>query len=158
MSAVDMIIVVAYAATFLIFRKREAAYCASAMLFSSAVFILFSGVFAWFPGVAECYYFLIQSTIWLFVVNSIKTKTKASLAMFMMVFFELTCSVESFIWQFIYPVTTPVIEFYAVNIVAIHAIMLTAIALWGKDVNKRTGDNINNFSNLLRNQGVVRHG
>jgi hypothetical protein len=136
MEWLDFVIAAAYVAAFMKTHKKEYVYCFFAHLFCLCFFWTVGEIFSEKNGGIECLYFLSLSGIWIFAISLMKLKTKACLTMLIMATYELLCGIESFIWQFFLPVTTPVIEYYIGNVVAIHVIIMISIHKWGVRIEK----------------------
>lgn len=135
MEWLDITIAVAYVAAFLKVQKKEYISCFIAMLFSMCFCWTIKDWFSVKNDGIECLYFLTLGAIWLAAAAKIKNN-KVKIAVMVMSTYELLCGIESFIWQFVTPVTTPVIDYYIYNVVAIHVIILASIYKWGVKIEK----------------------
>lgn len=157
MEWLDYVIAATYVAAFLKTHKKEYVYCFFAHLFCLLFFWTIGEEFSVKNNGVECLYFAALSSIWLYTISLIKVKTKACFAMLMMSTYELLCSIESFIWQFIMPVTTPVIDYYIYNVVAIHVIILISVYKWGVRVERNDSYNYDNFRAFFSRKNVARN-
>lgn len=83
---------------------------------------------------AEYMYFLIQSMVWLLAAMAVRQSPKLAIATLTMCVYEWLVAIESFTWQFITPVETPLHSQYAFIIIAIHLFILSATAKWGGEI------------------------
>ena len=130
MPSIDFVIAVAYVAAFLATKKKEYIQCFFAMAASSVFCWSLVDIFSTKNNGIECLYFLILSAIWLICSTTIRN-SKLKTATMVMTTYELLCAIESFIWQFIEPVLTPVISNYIINVIFIHIVILISINKWG---------------------------
>lgn len=135
MLSIDLIIVAAYAAALMITKKREYSSCLLFFVITVIFATALKSIFSVRNGGIECLYYLTLSAIWLLLACKIENN-KVRIAVMVMTTYELLCGIESFIWQFILPVTTPVIEYYIENVIAIHVIILISIYRWGVKIEK----------------------
>ncbi len=87
---------------------------------------------------AEYMYFLIQSMVWLLAAMAARQSPKLAIATLTMCVYEWLVAIESFTWQFITPVETPLHSQYAFIIIAIHLFILSATAKWGGEIGYTT--------------------
>lgn len=90
---------------------------------------------------AEYLYFLSQSMVWLIPAFFMRKSVKLALCSLTMCIYEWLVSVESFIWQFITPVETPLHSQYAFIIIGIHLFILSTTAKWGGEIGYTTWRN-----------------
>lgn len=83
---------------------------------------------------AEYFYFLAQSMVWLIPAFVMRKSVKLALCSLTMCIYEWLVAVESFIWQFITPVETPLHSQYAFIIIGIHLFILSTTAKWGGEI------------------------
>ena len=65
---------------------------------------------------------------------ALRKSTKMALCVLTMSLYEWLVAVESFIWQFITPVETPLHSQYAFIIIGIHLFILSTTAKWGGEI------------------------
>lgn len=85
-----------------------------------------------FPS--EYMYFLTQSMIWLLPAFAFRKSVKLALCSLSMCVYEWLVSIESFVWQYITPVETPMHSQYAFIIIGIHLFILSTTAKWGGEI------------------------
>lgn len=90
---------------------------------------------------AEYMYYLAQSMVWLIPAFVMRKSVKLALCSLTMCIYEWLVAVESFIWQFITPVETPLHSQYAFIIIAIHLFILSTTAKWGGEIGYTTWRN-----------------
>lgn len=83
---------------------------------------------------AEYMYYLAQSMVWLVPAFVMRKSVKLALCSLTMCIYEWLVAVESFIWQFITPVETPLHSQYAFIIISIHLFILSTTAKWGGEI------------------------
>lgn len=87
---------------------------------------------------AEYMYYLAQSMVWLIPAFVMRKSVKLALCSLTMCIYEWLVAVESFIWQFITPVETPLHSQYAFIIIGIHLFILSTTAKWGGEIGYTT--------------------
>lgn len=87
---------------------------------------------------AEYMYYLAQSMVWLIPAFFMRKSVKLALCSLTMCIYEWLVAVESFIWQFITPVETPLHSQYAFIIIGIHLFILSTTAKWGGEIGYTT--------------------
>lgn len=90
---------------------------------------------------AEYMYYLAQSMVWLIPAFVMRKSVKLALCSLTMCIYEWLVAVESFIWQFITPVETPLHSQYAFIIIGIHLFILSTTAKWGGEIGYTTWRN-----------------
>lgn len=90
---------------------------------------------------AEYMYYLVQSMVWLIPAFVMRKSVKLALCSLTMCIYEWLVAVESFIWQFITPVETPLHSQYAFIIIGIHLFILSTTAKWGGEIGYTTWRN-----------------
>ncbi|WQY91038.1 hypothetical protein [Salmonella phage ZBSTP8] len=90
---------------------------------------------------AEYMYYLAQSMVWLITAFVMRKSVKLALCSLTMCIYEWLVAVESFIWQFITPVETPLHSQYAFIIIGIHLFILSTTAKWGGEIGYTTWRN-----------------
>lgn len=90
---------------------------------------------------AEYMYYLAQSMVWLIPAFVMRKSVKLALCSLTMCIYEWLVAVESFIWQFITPVETPLHAQYAFIIIGIHLFILSTTAKWGGEIGYTTWRN-----------------
>lgn len=90
---------------------------------------------------AEYMYYLAQSMVWLIPAFVMRKSVKLALCSLTMCIYEWLVAVESFIWQFITPVETPLHSQYAFIIIGIHLFILSTTAKWGGEIGYTTWHN-----------------
>lgn len=90
---------------------------------------------------AEYMYYLAQSMVWLIPAFVMRKSVKLALCSLTMCIYEWIVAVESFIWQFITPVETPLHSQYAFIIIGIHMFILSTTAKWGGEIGYTTWRN-----------------
>lgn len=83
---------------------------------------------------AEYLYFLTQSMVWILPALALRKSKKLALCSLIMCVYEWLVAVESFTWQFITPVETPLHSQYAFIIIGIHLFILSTTAKWGGEI------------------------
>lgn len=83
---------------------------------------------------AEYMYFLAQSMVWVLPAFALRKSVKLALCSLTMCVYEWLVAVESFVWQFITPVETPLHSQYAFIIIGIHLFILSTTAKWGGEI------------------------
>lgn len=83
---------------------------------------------------AEYLYFLTQSMIWIVPAFMLRKSLKLALCALSMCVYEWLVAIESFIWQFVTPVETPMHSQYAFIIIGIHMVILSTTAKWGGEI------------------------
>lgn len=99
---------------------------------------------------AEYMYFLAQSMVWVLPALALRKSTKLALCALTMCIYEWLVAVESFIWQFITPVETPLHSQYAFIIIGIHLFILSCTAKWGGEIGYTNWTSVHR-SRFLRN-------
>lgn len=94
-----------------------------------------------FPS--EYLYFLTQSMIWLLPSIAARNSIRVSLSALTMSLYSWIVSIESFIWQYISPVETPMHTYYSYFIMAIHLLIISNTAKWGGEIGYITWRNRN---------------
>lgn len=79
---------------------------------------------------AEYLYYLAQSMVWLFPAIALRKSTKMALCVLTMSLYEWLVAIESFVWEFITPVETPLHAQYAFIIIGIHLFILSITFKW----------------------------
>ena len=148
MPATDLIIAAVYMAALLIFKKKEFLTCFAAFVITFVIAELFKELFSVNDGGIECLYFLILSAIWLACSNLVESN-KIKIAIIAMSAYEMLCGIESFIWQFVQPVLTPVISNYIINVIFLHVVILSSIYRWGVKIERDSSYTINSFNNRI---------
>lgn len=87
---------------------------------------------------AEYLYFLVQSMVWAMPALALRKSPRLAIAALTMCVYEWLVSIESFIWQYITPVESPLHSQYAFIIMAIHLFILSATAKWGGEIGYTT--------------------
>lgn len=82
----------------------------------------------------EFIYYLAQSMIWLLPPMLLRNSPRLALCSLSMCIYEWLVSVESFIWQYVTPVETPLHSEYAFLVVAIHLVNLSSATKWGGEI------------------------
>lgn len=83
---------------------------------------------------AEYLYYLAQSMVWLFPAIALRKSTKMALCVLTMSLYEWLVAIESFVWEFITPVETPLHAQYAFIIIGIHLFILSITFKWGGEI------------------------
>lgn len=83
---------------------------------------------------AEYLYFLSQSFVWIAPAFLLRKSAKIAMAALTMAVYEWIISVESFVWEFITPVETPLYEGYAFIVIGLHLFILSTTAKWGGEI------------------------
>ena len=83
---------------------------------------------------AEYMYYLAQSMVWLVPAFFLRKSAKLALCSLSMSIYEWLVSIESFVWQFITPVETPMYSDYRFIIIGIHLFILSTTAKWGGEI------------------------
>ncbi len=99
----------------------------------------------------EFIYYLAQSMIWLIPPMLLRASPKLALCSLSMCIYEWLVSVESFIWQYVSSVETPLHSEYAIIVVAIHLFNLSCATKWGGElgnINWPAGDRSSSLANL----------
>lgn len=148
MILMDLFIAAVYAVAILKTQRKELIYCFVAHVFCLCFSFLVVDLFSVYKNGIECLYFLFLSAAWIYASSKVKDKNRCCCVMLLMAIFQLICGIESFIWQFITPVLTPVIKYYEANVIFLHLIILTYII--NKGVKIERSDFINN-NNILHN-------
>jgi len=86
------------------------------------------------PSSPEFVYFLAQSMIWLIPPMLLRKSPQLALCSLSMCIYEWLVAVESFTWQYITPVETPLHSEYAFLVVAIHLFNLSCATKWGGEI------------------------
>lgn len=99
---------------------------------------------------AEYMYFLVQSMVWLVAAMAVRHSPRIAVAALTMCVYEWLVAIESFVWQFITPVESPLHSQYAFIIIAIHLFILSATAKWGGEIGYTNWNSVHR-SRFLRN-------
>lgn len=140
MTWADMAIISLYVFAFIVTQRRELVILTAAMSVSAAIFWGFGNDFR-----VEYLYFLTQSSVWVVTAALLRGNYPVSLSALLMAGYECLVAVESFIWQFITPVETPIHGNYAEIIIAIHAIILYTAVKRGKKIGYTHGSDSYRF-------------
>lgn len=150
----DYIIAAIYLAALFITKKREYLTCLLFFVLTLCVStLLINDRFSWFTNGIECLYFLVVSAVWIWCASILSGKNnKVSLCVLFMGFYEFICAAESFVWQFVTPVVTPVIINYSFNVMVFHAIIIMGIGRWGVKVERNISNTFHNFNIFIYSQ------
>lgn len=99
---------------------------------------------------AEYLYFLVQSMVWSIPALALLKSPRLAIAALTMCVYEWLVAIESFVWQYITPVESPLHSQYAFIVMAIHLFILSATAKWGGEIGYTNWNSVHR-SRFLRN-------
>lgn len=99
---------------------------------------------------AEYLYFLVQSMVWAMPALALRKSPRLAIAALTMCVYEWLVAIESFVWQYITPVESPLHSQYAFIVMAIHLFILSATAKWGGEIGYTNWNSVHR-SRFLRN-------